>query len=683
MFHYALSGFLIFLTSFVLGFFVYFKNPAQKVSRYFLFFSLSVAAYGLGFFLQAKAQTSANEMLAIKIILSGAVFIPVFFLHLVYNLLKKRMKRIRYIYLFAFILEIINVFTDLLAKNPIPRLGFKAIFQSGTLYPVLMGYFSIFSTYALYKLYRGYKKEIGAKRNQLKYVFFSTLIGFSGGSPGFILGYGINLFPFNPYGTYCVSIYTVIFSYAMVKYRLMDINIAFTRFGIFTIIYFFVLSSSFWLGYATKSWVITTIYSVVFASLSPFAFNFLRRRAEDIILRDQRRYQSALKELGKKMTLVRDLDKLLEAIVLGVAISVKNEFTAVYIKEENNTYQLKESYPEESRKKLPADIPVDSFFVKSLQTYKRPLISDQVNLSEQVILKAGLVISFFIEDKLAGFLVMGQKPKKQLYNDDDRLFFENFSYSLSLAIENCRFWQGMEDLQRKARLQEMDTYSYSLAHEIDNPMYIIIGQAQFINKAIFEEPNLPENIRQEITASLEYILESAWRVSGMVKAIRDFGQPASDELNPLAIKEVVDTFSRLYMPQFKAHAVKFTQIVNEGIGQIRGEKTLLMQVLVILANNALFALKESQVKEIVVKVRQSNPDNLLIEFNDTGSGIPKDKLSIIFAPFVTTKSTQEGTGMGLYNAKRIVERHKGKIWAESDGVGKGASFFIELPVFKE
>ncbi|MDD5513482.1 MAG: HAMP domain-containing sensor histidine kinase, partial [Candidatus Omnitrophica bacterium] len=72
-----------------------------------------------------------------------------------------------------------------------------------------------------------------------------------------------------------------------------------------------------------------------------------------------------------------------------------------------------------------------------------------------------------------------------------------------------------------------------------------------------------------------------------------------------------------------------------------------------------------------------------ISFGDNGYGIKKEMLEIIFTPFTTTKASSEGTGMGLYNAKKIVERHKGKIWAESQGPGKGAVFVIELPIAKD
>ncbi|MFA5276744.1 MAG: HAMP domain-containing sensor histidine kinase, partial [Candidatus Omnitrophota bacterium] len=76
----------------------------------------------------------------------------------------------------------------------------------------------------------------------------------------------------------------------------------------------------------------------------------------------------------------------------------------------------------------------------------------------------------------------------------------------------------------------------------------------------------------------------------------------------------------------------------------------------------------------------SNHNLARITFSDNGYGIKKEMLEIIFAPFTTTKASTEGTGMGLYNAKSIIIKHKGRIWAESEGPGKGATFVIELPI---
>jgi signal transduction histidine kinase len=421
---------------------------------------------------------------------------------------------------------------------------------------------------------------------------------------------------------------------------------------------------------------------LILATSGPFLYNLLRRQAENRLLAEERRYQAALRELSKTMTRIRELDKLLQAIVLTVVDTVKVSFAAIYLKDENyKSYQLKHYFPKKEKERLKEFIPLDSSLVSILNQEKRPLTSEEARSQGQALLDSGLAVPCFIEDQLLGFLILGEKNNNQMYTPDDLIVFETLSYSTSLAIENSQFWKEIEDRQRKARLQEMDTYSYSLAHEIDNPMYIIMGQAGLIKKEFLKE--LPDQAKhKEVEESLDFVLEAAKRVSGMVKAIRDFGSPTTGTLKPLKLQEVMESFLRLYQPRFKANSVIFEKNFSANTDSliVRGEKPELMQVLVILANNAIHALQASPQKKITLKAELSNHNLARVAFTDTGYGIKKEMLGIIFTPFTTTKASTEGTGMGLYNAQKIIEKHKGKIWAESEGEGKGATFIIELPI---
>ena len=86
---------------------------------------------------------------------------------------------------------------------------------------------------------------------------------------------------------------------------------------------------------------------------------------------------------------------------------------------------------------------------------------------------------------------------------------------------------------------------------------------------------------------------------------------------------------------------------------------------------------------VKVKAYKIN-DKIRIEVSDTGAGMTKEELSKIFESFsragAGTRLYTEGVGLGLYVARRFVEMHNGKIWAESPGKGKGSTFFIELPI---
>jgi signal transduction histidine kinase len=678
----ALGGLINGIASSIFGLFVYLKNPKNPSNRLWVLFASAVAFWSYSYFLWQISTESSQALFWCRSLMLGAIFIPVTFLHflLVWLEIYQNKKKLLFVsYCISLIAFILN-FTPFFVKEVSPILFFKYWPRAGITYLPFLIFWAWLVFYCWYIMFQAMSTSSPAKRNQIKYVLLGAIIGFSGGFTNYPLWYGIKI---PPYGNILVSVYVGLMAYAIIKYHLLDIKVALTRAGIFAVVYTIVLGIPFVLGYRYGLWQLATWITVFLASAGPFVFIYLRRRAEDIILKDQRRYQKALRELSKTMTRIRELDKLLKMIVLTVVDTVKVSYAGIYLKDdEYKSYSLKHCYPQKEKSRFQEFVPLDSPLIKLLYQQKRPLMHEEIGSITGLSLDSSLVIPCFMEDDLLGFLVMGSKPNHQIYTADDVLVFETLSYSTSLAIENCRFWKEIEDRQRKARLQEMDTYSYSLAHEIDNPMQIILGQAGLLQKYLLKELTLPQDKQEDLESSFKFILEAASRVSKMVSAIRDFGQASTGKFVPLKIADVIESFKDLFYPQFKAENVIFTREVPEGLGFIRGEKAELMQALVILANNSLHAMKYAKEKKINIKVEQLNQDSIRIAFSDSGYGIKKELLPIIFSPFTTTKASSEGSGMGLYNAKKIIDRHKGKIWAESEGENKGAFFYIELPIAK-
>ena len=103
-----------------------------------------------------------------------------------------------------------------------------------------------------------------------------------------------------------------------------------------------------------------------------------------------------------------------------------------------------------------------------------------------------------------------------------------------------------------------------------------------------------------------------------------------------------------------------------------------------LTTNALHAVRYNKgEKRVELKVFKNDDGFIRMEFSDNGYGIPSGMLKDVFLASVTTKGSVEGTGLGLYRIRKIVDTHKGKIRAESEGKGKGARFIVELPICKQ
>lgn len=532
------------------------------------------------------------------------------------------------------------------------------------------------------ELIRFLPKSKDKQRVQAVYNILGFLTGFLGGTSTFLPEFKIDIL--YPLGNFGIPIYCLIITYAILRHHLLDIRVAVTRTGIFLFVYLFVLGIPFWFGYKYQLWKYSTWTMLILSTSGPFIYNYLRRRAEDIILKEQRLYQRALHDLSSRMTRIRNPDELVNAITSTIKDTIRVGFAAIYLKEEQyKSFQLRSHYSNGSAVSPEQFIPVDSALARLIYDKKAPLLGEETRSQHDIAPDFGLITPYFIEDTLLGFLILGTKPNNQIFTPEDIIAFETLSYSTSLAIENCHFWKEIEDRQRRARLEEMDTYSYSLAHEIDNPMQVILGHANFIKKVVLEL-GMPKDKLQDLIGSLDFILEARNRTSTMVKAIRDFGDKTTGEFKPLSIEEVVDSFAMLYSPKFKENSVFFEKASNlQNLVFVMGEKPQLMQILFILADNAVHALTGLAEKKITLKIETLNHDWVRINVSDNGYGIKKEMIGIIFEPFTTTKASTEGTGMGLHNAKKMVQMHKGKIWAESEGPGKGATLIIELPIAKD
>ncbi|MBI4982704.1 MAG: hypothetical protein HZC15_06175 [Candidatus Omnitrophica bacterium] len=674
-----ISGIFISSTSIVLMALlrIYGRN---KLHTIWFMTNLVIFVWGLGCFFIGKSSSIEEARFWWGVAVAAGVFIAPCFYQTTYIFAGvKQPKRLIISYLQASLFAILALFTEV-TLNKYRILFGNVYYPTGNLMFFLMIICWVIVIFLGTKvLFDLLKRSTGKQHLQTWYLLIAFLSGFVGGGATLLPAFDLPYSFVYPFGNFGVAIYAIIGTYAVLRYQLLDLNVAFTRAGIFGVVYALVLGVPFWLGYKYNKWQYSTWFMLVLATSGPFIYSYLRRHAENIILRDQRRYQKALRELAETMTHIRSLDALIQIITTTMVNAVKVNFAAMYVKEEeSNSYVLKSCNPQSVQDKFPENLAFDSSVVKFILAEQRLITCDEIKNKPEIPLECGLVIPCFMENDLLAFIALGTKPNSQMFTTDDILVFETVSYSASIAIENCRFWREIEDKQRKARLQEMDTYSYSLAHEIDNPVHIILNETTLIKDYLLKNITNPQEYK-EAESACGFTIEAARRVAGMVKAIRDFGSPVTGKALALKIEDVVESFFKLYYPQFKDKAIVFEKIFFGDLGFIRGIKPELMQVLVILANNSIHAMRESEIKKITLKVEPVNHDRIRIVFSDTGYGIKKENLEIIFLPFTTTKASSEGTGMGLYNAKKIIERHNGKIFAQSEGKGQGACFVIELP----
>ena len=693
--HYCLSlgltaGIMLFL-----GVFVLLQKKEKQIALPFFLYCLSLATWCSGQLLALEELNKTISLFFVRNLChSGVTFIPIFFLHFVLKITNRYQAK-RKILLFAYscgiTLLLIGNFSPLLVRDvglypPI----FNYVYLPGIIHPYYVLWFMCFIFYVNYLLFREFLVSNGNRKNQMKYLlvasFFSQILA----APNFLLGYRMQIPILMPFGTYFFPFSIALYAYAILKYRLMDIKFAITSTGIFLTIYTAVLGIPFWLGFGKHLWIYSLLSMGILATAGPFIYGKLKQQAERKILRKQIEYQHALRSLAKTITQVKDLESLFDHIVTNVYDLVRPEYAAIYILstvQKAYVLKIKRSFNHPAIKERFA---LDSTLAQALNHDKKAIFSELINdpvVNETMI--ETILVPFFAEERLYGIMTVGAKVDKSLYGQGDIEVFDILSSEMSIAVENLLFWKEEKSrIQREEQIRRqkaMDNFSASLAHEIDNPIFSVQCAIDALKQDIAATVKglMPDDKLEYIITTLTEIGQSTRRISKIIKAIREFSGKNTGEMKPLNMDEVADNLISIVEPQIKHENITFGLNICHDLF-IKGNKIHLIELLMNLTSNSIHAVKHSGSpdKEISLAISRNSGSTCLVQISDNGYGIEPDLIEDIFLDFVTTKPSGEGSGMGLARCRTIAENHHGKMWAQSPGKGKGAKFFVELPLLR-
>ncbi len=217
------------------------------------------------------------------------------------------------------------------------------------------------------------------------------------------------------------------------------------------------------------------------------------------------------------------------------------------------------------------------------------------------------------------------------------------------------------------RLATAGKMAASFAHEIRNPL----SSMRMLAQMLMRKQDLPESKQKQ---SMQYILEEIERIDVIVKGFMDFAHPAVLDSAPHNLNQVLQEVLDLMEANLNHHQISLIKKFAPDLPPISLDRDKLKQAFMNIVLNAMDAMPEGGTLEILT-LRGS--DKVRIDVVDTGVGIPPEDLNRLFEPFFTTKS--QGTGLGLANAKRVLEQHSGDIRSKSV-VGRGTTMSLWLPL---
>jgi len=734
---YALIAIINAIFASILGLYVYFKNRKRLVNKIFGFFCLSISIWSYGYFFWQLSLEKSLALFWCRVLMGGAIFIPITYLHFIVTLVDKNKEKRKEIILgyLIFIFFFFFNFTSFFVKNVSPKLNFPFWPNPGVVFHPFLLLWIAYAFYTVYFLARQLSISSGILQMQLKYILLGTTVGIIGGITNYFLWYDI---PIPPVGNWTASFYVIMVAYSILRYRFMDIRFVIGRTAVYILSFVTVIAIAFgliilnqYLGEPLPFVVLGPLIIILTILLFQLFFRLYETIASKYFYYTFYSYQQVLSDLGRRLTEILDLQSLNSLIVNTLINTMKLDKTGILLRDpETGVYRIQKiiGFKEENGISLVKD----NFLTQYLERTRKPLVYEELALiikdtkgpTEKEKLKtlqanmkkieASVCLPLLRKNKITGLIVLGKKISGEPYTQQDLDLLATLSSQASVALENAKLYAEIRDLSQHLQ-EKVDEQTKELrkAYEVEK-------------KARKELQRLNEAKNQFLMATQHHLRTPLTAMKGYIDLILGGSYGKTSNKLKQAMKKLQASTSRelkivnelLDISQFQLgkqilsleSGVKIETILKEIIEEIRFDadtkgiylklekpkrslpplKADPEKLKVALSNIIDNAIKYTNKGGVTIKIKEQksnikNKSKLQIIIKDTGMGIPKEDLPRLFArTFERGKEAKRayttGRGIGLFITGHIIRAHGGKVWAESKGKNKGSTFYVELPV---
>jgi signal transduction histidine kinase len=307
----------------------------------------------------------------------------------------------------------------------------------------------------------------------------------------------------------------------------------------------------------------------------------------------------------------------------------------------------------------------------------------QGDFCKKLGVKTLIVAPLRTKGRIRGILCLGTKGDRKYSKEREVRLLATISDQLAVALENVGiFEKEKEAVERLTALDGLKNQFISMvSHELRTPVTSIDGYVSlFLAGAVGP---LSDDQKKYLTL----VKQNDQRLLAIINRLLDFYQIESGRFSIkkelISINEVVQSVIDTLRPQIEKSQAKIRQNLQAKNEKFMGDKDKLIEVLSNLVENAIKFAKQGEVPSVEVSTHDAG-DFIRVEVADEGVGIEDGHLVRIFNKFYQIENYMirkaGGVGLGLSIVREIIAGHQGKIWAESEGLGKGARFVFTLPV---
>ncbi|HSX48074.1 MAG TPA: ATP-binding protein [Candidatus Nanoarchaeia archaeon] len=695
-------------TNLLLGVAVIANNSRAELNRVFGSLAFTVAFWSIVTFLE---DTSLNKnslrLLATLDFGLAAIMIWLFFLFSAI-LSRSRFKAGRYLLLLIMLISVGLTIAGYTVSGVLQ--GSTVLLEPGPAFPVFLALLVACLGSGVFLLVRQSRRSRGIDRVQMQLILLGLYLTASAlvvtniilprlynDSSSFVSRIGI----------YSILFFTGFSTYAIVKHRFMNIRLLVAR----TVAYILLLVTLAGM-YGAAIFGATAVFfpsetvglaqKAVYATLAiilAFTFQPLRRFFEhltdSIFFRDRYDTEEVLTDIGRILASEILLEKVLDKSLAEICQKLRVQRGLFMIFDKGKIYKVSHHGP----------LPDRLIIVPELKKLNRALIvSDELPPGERkdILDSHGLRLSLVLrtKDQFVGFLLLGDKLSGDIYSDQDLDLLQVLSHELAIAIVNAKAYEEISrfnatlqqkvlDATKRLRVanrnlkaldKAKDEFISMASHQLRTPLTTIKGYLSMILEGDAGK------INAEQRDYLDFAFGGTQRMVSLISDLLNVSRLSAGrfviEKQPTDMISVVEDEVRQLQTHAEAKSLKLSfDHPKKVLPHIELDEGKTRQVIMNFIDNAIYYTKEGSVT--VTLDYDSKAGTMTVKVHDTGIGVPPEAQKKLFTKFFRADNAQtvrpDGTGLGLYLAKRVVEDQGGKILFEST-VGQGSTFGFEMPL---
>lgn len=454
---------------------------------------------------------------------------------------------------------------------------------------------------------------------------------------------------------------------------------------------------------------LASVIAGVAASLaSLMTFFVVRRRATyaNILMRTARHFAQSI-----------SMDEVAASVIEKIKDVLKPKKTIIFLYDPSVSSFVPQA--RDGARTFAATIARDHILVRYLHKERKPLVKDALiaqrnrerssarrEEQERVIaacawIDASAILPLTVDRMMTGIVVLGDTRTGRTYARSDMKFLETFAVAAAPALENARLYQESckfgEQKQQEAvltaqelarvrtQLNDLDKAKSEFlsiaSHQLYTPLTALRGYISMLLEQDFGE------VSEQHRPVLDILNKSATRLIDLIKNLLDISRIESGRLelnlDVVDLAELAEELVQDLLPNAmkKRLDLQFIDPIQP-VGLVVVDRERMRQVMLNFIDNAIKYTSEGK-----IRVRASrHKDSVHLSVEDTGKGISREDIPLLFNKFTrvgaSSRYNTEGTGLGLYVARQIIKEHRGEVFVESSGEGKGSIFTMVLPAIE-